>query len=181
MITTPSRPRQWPSMGKWCGRRWKEGSLPTGGHRHLCAENLRTETGCPCVARGQERNRRAAGGDGRQSGRASRTTLPGKRATSSRQGAASASAGHVRGTEEPRVLQPRCYCHPRGEHRVASNGSKTRRAAPRGRARDSRLCVRGTGRGAVSGDTPPQMPPRCPAGPATTPATPGSGEQSPGC
>lgn len=70
MITTPFPPK---GSGHQGGSAvvgdTKKGSLPSGGHKHLCAANLRRETGCPGVARGQERDRREAGGDRRESGR----------------------------------------------------------------------------------------------------------------
>lgn len=156
----------------------KRGSLPSGGHKHLCAANLRTETGCPGVARGQERDRTGAGGDRRESGRGQLCRESRRPRVEMGRPLYPLSAPGHRG---PQVLQPSCRCHPRGKHPVASSRKTTRRAAPRGRARDSRLCVHDPGRGAAPGDTPPQMPPRCPAGLATTPEMPGRDEQSLGC
>lgn len=158
IITTPSRPRQWPSREKWCGRRWEEGSLPTGGHKHLCAANLRTETGCSDVARGQEWDRRATRGDQRQSGRASRTTLLGKRATSTRDRAASTSADHVRTPMSLGSYSPDATVTREESTGWPPAGATTRRAAPRGRARDSRLRLRGPGRALRRGIPRPRCP-----------------------
>lgn len=68
----------------------ERGSLPIDSHKHLCAANLRTETDCPGVALGQERDRREAGGDRRESGRGQLCRESG--ATSSRHGATSVSS-----------------------------------------------------------------------------------------
>jgi hypothetical protein len=87
----------------------KRGALPSGGHKHLCAANLRTETGCPGVARGQERDRREAGGDGRESGPGQLCREYGRpRVEMGRPPYPQPAPGH-RG---PRVLQPSCRCHP---------------------------------------------------------------------
>lgn len=123
--------RQWPSRagvgGSGVVDDRKKGSLPSGCHKHLCATNLRRETGCPGVARGQEWDRKEAGGDRRKSGRGQLCRESGRpRVEMGRPPYPQPAPGH-RG---PPVLQPGCCCHLRGEHRVASSRNNDAEGSP---------------------------------------------------
>lgn len=160
MITTRSRPKAVAIKGQGGGSGVvddrKKRSLPSGVHKHLCAANLRTETGCPGVARGQEWDRREAGGDRRESGRGQLCRESGRpQVEMGRPPYHQPAPGH-RG---PRVLQPSCHCHPRGEHPVASSRNNDAGGQPRAGERGTVACMSAARGGALRPGTPR---PRCP-------------------